>query len=943
MTNKKVNKKTNVTKGKDTSIKKQTNDKQARIELIIYFVILVGITALFYFLFGLQIAIITFAGLFIILLFAKLFDITRRNKKKRKIVKVFLIIFLVICILGVLAVSGFAIYIVVSAPKWDNNQLNSTQSSILYDSDGNEFAKLGSEIRENINYEDLPEIFVDALIATEDSRFFQHNGIDLARFAKAAFLQLLGKDDAGGGSTLSMQVIKNKFTSFDDQGIKGIIRKFTDIYLAVFKLEKNFTKEQIIEFYANNHVLGGAWGVEEASKYYFGKSAKDMNLAEASLIAGMYQAPGAYNPYRNPEAAEKRRKTVLNLMVRHGYITREEADLAASIPISSLLSNAKSNQNIYQSYIDLVREEISEKYGLDPQSTSMLVYTNLNRKKQDGLNAIANGETFDWIDDYVQTGVVAIDSATGKIEALIGNRTDDRAMVWNYATDTSNPRQIGSTAKPLFDYAPGIEYNNWSTYTLFDDSPYTYSSGQPIKNFDGNYEGLITLRRALSNSRNIPALKAFQQLDKKKVIELVTSVGITPEIENNTLHEAHAIGAFNGATALQVAGAYQIFSNGGKYTEPYTVSKIVLRATGQEIKNENPTKQIISDATSYMIADVLKGVVNDRMRNYRFNITDNFAAKTGTTNYPSDYWDRFPGLPSDAIPDAWITGFTNKTVFSIWYGYPKIDPEHLDRVLHWNPATVQKEILFNAVANAVFDHDGTDFEMPSSVVRVPVEVGTNPPMLPSSKTPSDRIVYELFKKGTEPTEVSNAYSKLDAPRNLSVNYKNNKVTLSWSGVDDPKYVTNGVFGYYVYYNDKLMGFTTKTTYTIDNQKSYLGTYSVKAGYKDTTNSMSEATSQTLKTETSYSLELKNSNTTYVNIGELVDKSLYDGSLVVLKENGKTVSKSLKSYLKISITNSTGDSVSKIETKEAESYTVTYTINYNGYVASISNKITIREN
>ena len=924
-------------------MKKSSQNKKGKVKLnksifIILFLFILLIIGFYYF-FGLEIALILALGISIILFVARLLDLTKKKKKQRKILKTILIIFLILGILGVISVTTFLGYVVMTAPEFDKSKLNESQSTILYDNKGREFAKLGSQIRENIEYQDLPEIFIDALIATEDSRYFQHNGIDLARFSKAVIGQLLGKSDAGGGSTISMQVIKNSFTDSTSSGIAGIIRKFTDIYLAVFKLEKNYTKEQIIEFYVNNHGLGGAWGVEEASKYYFGKSAKDMNLSEAALLAGMYQAPGSYNPYKNPEAAEKRRSTVLYLMVRHGYISQEEADLAKSIPVTSLLTYSSNNQSVYQGYIDTLCEEIEEKYGLDPYQTSMLIYTNMDREKQDALNAIARGETYAWIDDYVQTGIVAVESETGKVVALLSGRNQEGKKLYNFTTDIN--RQIGSTAKPLFDYAPGIEYNNWSTYTMFDDSPYTYSSGQSIRNYDSQYRGLITLRYALSDSRNVPALKAFQQVDKKKVINLVTSVGITPEISGNTIHEAHAIGAFNGSNPMEMAGAYQIFSNGGYYTEPYTVSKIVLRTTGESFENTSQTKQVISNATSYMIADVLKDVVTNRMRNSKYRITDNFAVKTGTTNYPSNMWSTYPSLASDAISDCWVMGFTNKISVAIWYGYKELDPNNLDRVLHWYPAIRQREDLFNVVANAVFDHDGTDFVKPNDVVEVGVELGSNPPMLPSSNTPKDKIVYELFKKGMEPTEVSSTYSKLDTPTNFSVSYKNDKVYLSWNKVSDPGYLANGTLGYYIYFDGEFIDFTTKTNYTIDNLDSYIGTYSIKAGYKDTETSRSDSATQTLKSTVSYSLSLKGKNTTYLEIGDGISKDLYDGSLVILKENDKNITDKIKNKITITIKNSSGDEVSEIKSDQADTYTITYKVNYNGFSNSISNKIVIK--
>ena len=201
----------------------------------------------------------------------------------------------------------------------------------LYDRNGNQAGKLGVEKRKNVNYNDLPQVLIDAIIATEDSRFMQHNGFDLPRFLKASAGQVVNKitghGNAGGGSTLTMQVSKNNYTSVEDSGFEGIVRKFTDIYISIFKLEKNYSKEEIIEFYVNIPFLGNnAYGVEQACQTYFGKSVSDINLSEASLIAGLFQAPTSYNPYQHPKQAEERRNTVLYLMQRHGYITKEEAE-----------------------------------------------------------------------------------------------------------------------------------------------------------------------------------------------------------------------------------------------------------------------------------------------------------------------------------------------------------------------------------------------------------------------------------------------------------------------------------------------------------------------------------------------------------------------------------------------------------------------------------------
>ena len=351
-----------------------------------------------------------------------------------------------------------------------------------------------------VKYDELPQVLIDAIVSTEDSRFYQHNGFDAPRFFKATLKQLLGDNSAGGASTLSMQVVKNSFTdASQDSGIKGIIRKFTDIYLAVFKLEKNYTKEEIIEFYVNNHYLGGnIYGVEEASQAYFNKSVGELNLSEATIIAGMFKNPGGYSPTLHPDNAAARRKTVLYLMRRHGYITEEEQKLANSIPVASLTKDASGNSTSngvspYQSYIDTVVKELDKKYNVNPYKTSLLIYTNMDRSKQEGINRVFNGESYKWVDDQIQSGVSVLDSQTGKLLA-VGAGRNRSVGDYNFAADIK--RQPGSTAKPLFDYGPGIEYNNWSTYQQFVDEPYTYTGGRKISNWDNGYMGQMTLRKS---------------------------------------------------------------------------------------------------------------------------------------------------------------------------------------------------------------------------------------------------------------------------------------------------------------------------------------------------------------------------------------------------------------------------------------------------------------
>ncbi len=789
------------------------------IAIIVVSYIVMGITGL----------IISLVGILFILGIFYLFKSSK--KKKRKIIRLCLIIFLLLGIASLLAFSAFIVYVKIQAdPKFETTNLNTLEISRIYDKDGNEIAKLGSEKREKVKYEELPEILVDAIIATEDSRFFQHNGLDAPRFAKAIIGQITRGAEAGGASTLSMQVVKNSFTSTEASGIEGIIRKFEDIYLAVFKLEKKYSKQEIIEFYVNNHFLGGnIYGVEEAANTYFGKNVGDLNLSEAAIIAGMFKSPNAYRPTTNPENAAKRRKTVLYLMRKAGYITEEEEKIANSIPVESLTADiAYSNENIYQGYIDTVVDEIQDKYGVNPYTTPLLVYTNLDRSRQNAVNSVLNGENYNWINDRVQTGVAVIESQTGKILAIgngrnINSRNNSTADQFNYATQIK--RQPGSTAKPLFDYGPGIEYNNWSTYEQFNDSPYSYSNGRSIKNWDGGYYGQITLRRALSTSRNIPALKAFQAVDNSKIIEFVTSLGIKPEIENGRIHEAHSIGAFTGASPLQMAGAYSAFSNGGFYNEPYSVNKIVFRQTGEEKIHEQNRTQVMSDATAFMISSVLQDVA------LTGGTPRNVACKTGTTNFDDNTMNKY-NMPGDAIRDSWVIGYSTKTTIGMWYGYDSFTKESIAEgyVLHNVPATIQKDRLFNALVSAgAMESNREAFQQPSSVVKVAVAPGSNPAKLAA---PGGGAVYEYFKKGYEPTEYDKSSIKIGAPQNLRASEKNGKVTLLWGAVSPGALAdeSHGKFGYNIYKDDVLIDWTDKTSYTFSPDNPY-GTYKVIATYK----------------------------------------------------------------------------------------------------------------
>lgn len=730
--------------------------------------------------------------------------------------KKIVIVLLILAIFMILAFTAFCAYIVLTTDDFVPDKLSQSESTIMYDNKGNEFTTLGVmtddilQKREKISYDEFPQVLVDALIATEDSRFFQHNGVDLARFLKASALQLLGKD-AGGASTLTMQVSKNNFTDTTSHGIKGIIRKFRDIYVSVFQIEKNYTKQEIIEFYLNDNCMGETnYGVEQGSQYYFGKSARDLSLTEAALLVGLFQSPNGYNPYVYPEKAETRRNTVLNLMVRHGYITKEEANIAKSIPVESLLlGDGGKELDQYYGFSRTVYEEAIKLTGLDPYVTPMKIYTTLNIDVQDGINKALAGETVKWKDDVVQAGIAVTDVNTGAVIAIGAGRNRTTSQSFNFATQAR--RQPGSTAKPLFDYAPGIEFENWSTYQLFTDEKWSYTNGPEVNNWDNKYSGLMTMKSALAVSRNIPALKAFQSLNKSKILEFVTSLGIEPEVENGFLHEAHAIGGFTGVSPLQMAVAYASFANGGYYIEPYTITKIEIRSTGEVFEYKHQKNRVMSEATAYLMNNMLVYAVNNGFNGGAKLSGVQVAAKTGTSNYSREYVKE-KGL-SSSINDLWTVAYTPEHSIALWYGYERASKEYQHSRTGYN---TQKENIMRAVMKYIPKTSKT-FKVPGTVVSVDVEKGTWPAMLPSAYTPSDLITKEVFIKGTEPTEVSPRFAQFDNVTNIRYDYSisSGKIRLNWD-YQEPKILTDAYLNNY--FSQSVFG--NSTSVFVSERKLY---------------------------------------------------------------------------------------------------------------------------
>ena len=859
----------------------------------------------------------------------------RKVSKKKKIILNILII-CVIAFASLMAV--FFAYIIVKAPKFDPNNLKFTQMSELYDTEGNIITKMGNENRTEISYDDLPEVLIDAIIATEDSKFFQHNGFDLARFMKASMYQLVGKN-GGGASTLTMQIAKNNYTSTESKGFEGITRKFTDIYLSIFKIERKYTKKEILEFYVNDSYLGnGAYGVEQASLNYFGKSVSELNLAEASFIAGLFQSPTYYNPYNYPERAEGRRKTVLYLMQRHGYITEEEKEIAENSPITSYIKKTQTSGTYseYQGYIDTVVEELENEYDLNPYTTPLKIYTAMNRSKQDFVNKVMNGEAWKWENENAQAGVVMTDSASGEVLAVGAGRNKNSERSYNYATMTN--RQIGSTAKPIFDYGPAVEYLGWGTVNYIDDTPTTYSDGTKMSNSDGGYKGRLPLYQALGLSRNVTALKTFQQVSKEagndKILKFASSLGITPEVDKNgKIHEAHSIGSFTGSTKkgesrnspMTMAGAYQAFSNGGYYIKPHTIKKFVYKDTDEVVETKSAKTRVMNDSTAYIINYSLNWSATEGLAKSAAGISGvQAAAKTGTSNFDEATRKRYH-LSSKAVNDLWVCGYTPKQTITFWYGYDSITKGH-STTSSWST----RDKFYRNLAENLFDKDGSSFARPSSIEEVSVVRNS----IPLKKALYGGVV-GYFRKGTGPDETGTEQAEqLPSVSGITSSISGNTVHLKWNGISAEDMVnlnfddSYGTLGYDIYVKDGsggsevYVGTTTSTSYT--HTTSYSNpVYVIYTAYSNYKTNRSKGVEHKVSVTSDFDVKISNST---IEQG----KTFVDNKPIIVLYNSVDVTDGA------TITLESGS----VDTNILGTYKLTYKVTYQGKSKTVSRNVTV---
>ena len=582
-------------------------------------------------------------------------------------------LFFLLLILGGLIFGYYA----SKAPTLSEKDLIATTSSKIYDNQNNLIADLGAEKRINVKTNEIPTDLVNAIVAIEDHRFFNHRGVDFIRIGGAFFSNLRGGRQ--GGSTLTQQLIKLTYfsTSSSDQTLS---RKIQEAWLAT-QLEQKATKQEILTYYINKvYMSNGNYGMQTAARSYYAKDLKDLSLPQVALLAGMPQAPNQYDPYTNPEATLQRRNLVLKEMLDMKSITNEQYESAVNTPVTDGLQSLTGSSN-YPAYMDNylkeVIQQVEEETGYNVLTTGMDVYTNVDTAAQKRLWDIYNSDEYvNYPDNELQVASTIIDVTNGKVIAQLGSRHQSSNVSFgtNQAVETN--RDWGSTMKPISDYAPAIEHEEYSsTGVTIPDTPYNFpGTNTQIYNWDRQYYGNISMVYALQQSRNVTAVRALEKVGLKKAQKFLSSIGIDyPEmvyanaISSNTSDSSNKYGA----SSEKMAAAYATFANGGTYYKPQYVNRVVF-SDGTTKNFDTSGTRVMKEATAYMMTDMLKSVITAGL-GYNANISGLYhAGKTGTSNYADNELKKLTkdyNYSSIVTPDESFVGYTTQYSMAVWTGY----------------------------------------------------------------------------------------------------------------------------------------------------------------------------------------------------------------------------------------------------------------------------------
>lgn len=667
-------------------------------------------------------------------------NIKNSNGKKRNIIDT-IAIFTLVCVV-VVSLFGFMTlnHILEDSKKFKEEYLQADQATVIkmLNSDGEyEVVKQissGDGIREDTSYDQLPQVVVDAFLAVEDSRFFKHNGFDLPRFLKSALENIKAGGFAQGGSTLTMQMIDvtHVTTTTDQNTIQKLIAKVQEIFMAL-DAESYLSKEEIITSYLNNINFGGpARGIQKGAQYYFGKDISEVNLSEAAFLAGVINAPNAYNPYLNYENAVARRDNALQLMLNHGYISETEYKLAINTELAFQLGGTTTFDGLpFQSAIDYIADYCSRNLNLNIYDGNMVIYTTFDIETQQLYDDIMNGK-YGYLEDApqgMQAGSALINVEDGSIAALAGGLNYDGDIRKNFAY--SETHQTGSAIKPLLDYTLAFEYLGWATDQIIADIPMYYrGTTTQVWNASKKYNGDVSIDDAIAYSWNIPALTALQEVidtvGTNTVVDKMLSLGLSTfeKVKDGTIPFVVGMGIGGGdmyATPLEMAAAYATLANGGIYTEPYAITKIEFSDDSREDYIHEPvTREVFSPQASYLMNELLVKAVSNYSGTYQSVMQSSYqvATKTGTSDWGEDgkKW----GIPQIAAKDKWTCSYTTKYSIATWNGYTTDEngkPYGYLTTAQMNqniPTKINKKV-FDFVHK---DNRPSNFKQPSGVVSI---------------------------------------------------------------------------------------------------------------------------------------------------------------------------------------------------------------------------------
>lgn len=602
--------------------------------------------------------------------------------------------------------------------KFDNKiSIKSANSFYMYDNNNEIFNKEDNWV----SIKEISPNLINATISIEDKHFYNHVGFDYLRIMKAMTVNIKNMKNLEGASTITQQLAKNLFLDFD----KTWERKIEEAWLTI-KLESNFTKNEILEGYLNTINYGGVFGIENASIYYFGKSAKDLNLAEASILAGIPKSPSYYSPITNYNNAKMRQKIILNAMVNNKFINESEKEKAISEKLNIVGKYEKNNSNTLMYYQDAVIKELNSIKSIPKsfiKTGGLKIYTNLDLNTQIDLEN--NIEKYLKNDQDLQVASVMVNPNDGKIIALIGGRNYKKSE-FNRAIESK--RQVGSTLKPFLYYS-ALE-NGFTASTTFNSSKTTFVFSNDEKYSPKNYGDIyankdITMAAALAYSDNIYAVKTHLFLGENNLVNMLNRIGIT---SNLSPVPSLALGTSE-INIIDMTSSYSVFANNGYKIKPHLIEKIVDMNGKVLYKFNEEKKLILNQSTTYIMNELLSNCYNNVFVDYNYptciniasKVSNKYAIKTGTTD-----------------TDHLIFGYNPEIVLGIWSGYDNNDDTYPE------VSTNIKLAWIDTIENYFKKNKATWYKKPDNIVGVPVN-----PITGELNTNKNTILYYI--KGTEPT------------------------------------------------------------------------------------------------------------------------------------------------------------------------------------------------